>query len=127
MNNNDLKKAYLQSYIPSINAAKRIEEEIEQLRLDKMMPSVIMDDMPHAHNKTDLSDYMAKLDELINKLIAARYKRIDLYAEIFANIEKMENETEREVLTYRYLRRYKLGKDLCAYGVSVGTNSPDSC
>ena len=83
MNNNDLKKAYLQSYIPSINAAKRIEEEIEQLRLDKMMPSVIMDDMPHAHNKTDLSDYMAKLDELINKLIAARYKRIDLYAEIF--------------------------------------------
>lgn len=35
MNNNDLKKAYLQSYIPSINAAKRIEEEIEQLRLDK--------------------------------------------------------------------------------------------
>ena len=87
MNNNDLKKAYLQSYIPSINAAKRIEEEIEQLRLDKMMPSVIMDDMPHAHNKTDLSDYMAKLDELINKLIAARYKRIDLYAEIFADIE----------------------------------------
>ena len=90
VNNNDLKKAYLQSYIPSINAAKRIEEEIEQLRLDKMMPSVIMDDMPHAHNKTDLSDYMAKLDELINKLIAARYKRIDLYAEIFADIEKMD-------------------------------------
>lgn len=114
MNNNDLKKAYLQSYIPSINAAKRIEEEIEQLRLDKMMPSVIMDDMPHAHNKTDLSDYMAKLDELINKLIAARYKRIDLYAEIFADIEKMENETEREVLTYRYLRRYSWEK-ICVH------------
>lgn len=95
MNNNDLKKAYLQSYIPSINAAKRIEEEIEQLRLDKMMPSVIMDDMPHAHNKTDLSDYMAKLDELINKLIAARYKRIDL-----SSIRNME----RKQLFYR-LRR----------------------
>ena len=106
MNNNDLKKAYLQSYIPSINAAKRIEEEIEQLRLDKMMPSVIMDDMPHAHNKTDLSDYMAKLDELINKLIAARYKRIDLYAEIFADIEKMENCLKEKKEVFRQKERY---------------------
>ena len=110
MNNNDLKKAYLQSYIPSINAAKRIEEEIEQLRLDKMMPSVIMDDMPHAHDQKDLSDYAAKLDELERKLIKARYERIDLYADIFADIERLEDETEKTVLTYRYLRRYSWEK-----------------
>ena len=30
----------------------------------------------------------------------------------------MENETEREVLTYRYLRRLQLGKDLwCIWGI----------
>lgn len=107
---NELKKEYLRSYIPAVHAAKRIEEEIEQLRLDKMAPSLVMDDMPHAHDQKDLSDYAVKLDELVNKLIKARYERIDLYAEIFADIERLEDESERTVLTYRYLRRYSWEK-----------------
>lgn len=37
----------MHSYISAVGAAKRIEEEIERLRLDKMLPSLIMDDMPH--------------------------------------------------------------------------------
>ena len=90
----------------AVKAAKRIEEEIERLRLDKMLPSLIMDDMPHAHDQKDLSDYMAKMDELEHKLIDARYGRIKLYMQIFADVEKMEDETEKAVLTYRYLRGY---------------------
>lgn len=109
-NENELKKEYLRSYIPAVNAARRIEEEIEQLRADKMAPALVMDDMPHAHDQKDLSDYAAKLDELERKLIKARYKRIDLYAEIFADIERLEDETEKTVLTYRYLRRYSWEK-----------------
>ena len=107
---NELKREYLRSYIPAVHAAKRIEEEIEQLRLDKMAPSLVMDDMPHAHDQKDLSDYAARLDELGRKLIKARYERIDLYAEIFADIERLEDETEKAVLTYRYLRRYSWEK-----------------
>ena len=109
-NENELKKEYLRSYIPAVNAARRIEEEIEQLRADKRAPALVMDDMPHAHDQKDLSDYAAKLDELERKLIKARYKRIDLYAEIFADIERLEDETEKTVLTYRYLRRYSWEK-----------------
>ncbi len=109
-NENELKKEYLRSYILAVNAARRIEEEIEQLRADKMAPALVMDDMPHAHDQKDLSDYAAKLDELERKLIKARYKRIDLYAEIFADIERLEDETEKTVLTYRYLRRYSWEK-----------------
>ena len=75
-----------------------------------MAPALVMDDMPHAHDQKDLSDYAAKLDELERKLIKARYKRIDLYAEIFADIERLEDETEKTVLTYRYLRRYSWEK-----------------
>ena len=107
---NELKKEYLRSYIPAVNAAKRIEEEMEQLRMDKMAPALVMDDMPHAHDQKDLSDYVVKLDDLVSKLIQARYERIDLYAEIFADIEKLESEAERAVLTYRYLRRYSWEK-----------------
>lgn len=102
---NELKKEYLRSYTPAVSAARRIEEEIEQLRADKMAPALVMDDMPHAHDQKDLSDYAAKLDELERKLIKARYERIDLYAEIFADIERLEDETEKAVLTYKYIRR----------------------
>ena len=78
-NEMDTKKEYLHSYMSAVKAAKRIEEEIERLRLDKMLPSLIMDDMPHAHDQKDLSDYMAKMDELEHKLIDARYGRINRY------------------------------------------------
>lgn len=109
-NENELKKEYLRSYSPAVSAAQRLEEEIEQLRTDKMSPALVMDDMPHSHDQKDLSDYAAKLDELEQKLIKARYERIDLYAEIFSNVEKLENESEKTVLTYRYLRRYSWEK-----------------
>lgn len=107
---NELKKEYLRSYTPAVSAARRLEEEIERLRADKMTPALVMDDMPHAHDQKDFSDYAAKLDELERKLIKARYERIDLYAEIFADIERLEDETEKTVLTYRYLRRYSWEK-----------------
>ena len=107
---NELKKEYLRSYTPAVSAARRIEEEIERLRADKIAPALVMDDMPHANDQKDLSDYVAKLDELERKLIKERYKRIDLYAEIFADIERLEDETEKAVLTYRYLRRYSWEK-----------------
>ena len=109
-NENELKKEYLRSYTPAVSAARRIEVEIEQLRADKMAPALVMDDMPHAHDQKDLSDYAAKLDELERKLIKASYERIDLYAEIFADIERLEDENEKAVLTYRYLRRYSWEK-----------------
>lgn len=109
-NENELKKEYLRLYTPAVSAARRLEEEIERLRADKMAPALVMDDMPHAYDQKDLSDYAAKLDELERKLIKARYERIDLYAEIFADIERLEDETEKTVLTYRYLRRYSWEK-----------------
>lgn len=107
---NEAKKEYLKSYMPKQRAAKRIEEEIEELRLDKMLPSMTYDDMPHGSNMSDLSDYMVRLDELISKLIKARHERIDAYSKIFADIEKMEDEKEKDLLTYRYLRGYSWEK-----------------
>lgn len=103
---NELKKTYLRSYALAAEAARRLKEEIEQLRLDKIAPALVMDDMPHAHDQKDLSDYAAKLDELERKLIKARFERIGLYTDIFEDIEHMEDETEKAVLTYRYLRNY---------------------
>jgi DNA-directed RNA polymerase specialized sigma subunit len=100
----DNKKEYLQSYIPKLNAAKRLEEDIEQFRLAKINPSVSYNSMPSNTDHRDLSDYIVALDGLIDKLIKARYERIQVYTDIFNRIELMADETEKELLKLRYLR-----------------------
>lgn len=101
---NERKKDYLKSYKSAVIAAKVIQEEIDELRLDKMHPSVISDGMPHASTCSDLSSYAVKLIELEEKLRAARYKKIKLHMEISDCIEAMENETEKCLLRLKYLR-----------------------
>lgn len=101
------KKAYLQQYLPKKRAAVRIEEDIQELRLDKMFPSQKISDMPrNIGNQQDLSDYMVKLEELEEELIKARYQKIVTYQQIYTDIEAMEDERFKELLIYRYLRGY---------------------
>lgn len=100
------KKEYLESYMPIVKAVKRIQEEIEQLRIDKMFPSIEINDMPHGTEQKDLSDYIVKLNDLEQKLINTQKIKIELYTRILEEIENLDNETEREVLTYRYIRGY---------------------
>lgn len=101
---NEQKKRYLKSYKESIKAVKIITDEIEQLRLDKVSPTVINDGMPHSSNCNDLSAYAAKLDELETQLHKERFKRISIYSDIIKQIEEMENETEKNVLRLKYIR-----------------------
>lgn len=115
---NEAKKEYLNSYMELVKAAKRIAEEIERVRLDKMFPIVVNDGMPHGTNLSDLSDYVARQDKLYSELIRARYKRIEQYTRIFRDIERLDNEQERQVLTYRYLRGYTWEKICTKMGYS---------
>lgn len=100
---NEKKKEYLRSYKDAVKAVGIIEDEINQLRLDKMCPTVINDGMPHSSNNSDLSGYAASLDELETKLIKARYRRIEVYSEIIGKIEAMEIEREKCVLRLKYI------------------------
>lgn len=72
-----------------------------------MSPSVTNDGMPHGTDKKDLSDYAVKVDEIEQKLVAARYSRICAFQEVQRRIEAMEDEAEKDLLTYRYLRGLK--------------------
>lgn len=101
---NDKKKEYLKSYIPLKNRTKRLEEEIAELRLSKMCPRIVNDGMPHGTDISDLSNYAAAFDRLERELVKARYDRITRYTEIFRKIEMMEDETEKDLLTLKYLR-----------------------
>ena len=109
---NELKKEYLRGYEKAVRQMKRSEEKITEMRLSKIMPSTGNDGMPHAHNNTDLSAYAALLDEEERRYMKARYHRIKLCKEITDKIERMDNEDEKDVLMYRYIKLMKW-EDIC--------------
>lgn len=101
---NTRKKAYLHSYRPHVRRISRIESEIEELRAMKMGSAVNNDGMPHGHNQSDLSGYAANIDELERRLAAEKNQRIAAYDDITERIEHLENENEKDVLFYRYIK-----------------------
>nr|DAQ31994.1 MAG TPA: Protein of unknown function (DUF722) [Caudoviricetes sp.] len=100
---NEQKKGYLKGYITLKRKEKRTLEQIQQLRLDKMFPCVQNDDMPHAHNNSDLSDYIVRLDELMDRLKNERIESINKQVEIRDAILRVENDEEQEVLERHYI------------------------
>lgn len=101
---NEKKKEYLKRYHAAVLAEKEIQEEIDQLRMDKMFPGMIQDGMPHGSSCGDLSAYAAQLDELLVELKDQMEKRIRIRREITRKIESMQDETEKTVLRLRYIR-----------------------
>lgn len=57
---------------------KDILDEIQRLRADKMFPAVANDGMPKGSNQSDLSDYIAILDEQIELLKVERLEKPDV-------------------------------------------------
>lgn len=104
---NDRKKRYLWQYQECKRELERLEEERIEVRLNKMLPSVIQDGMPHASGCSDLSGYASKLDDLDRKIMKARYRRIQTLTDIRNRINAVKDQIEREVLTYRYIRGMK--------------------
>ncbi len=104
---NEEKKKYLKSYRRAIRRENDILDEIQRLRSDKMFPSVVNDGMPRGSSQSDLSDYIAILDEQIELLKAERLEKARCYQKIERQIKKMENENEREILRLRYIQGLK--------------------
>lgn len=104
---NEEKKEYLKSYRRAIRREKDILDEIQRLRSDKMFPSVANDGMPRGSNQSDLSDYIAILDEQIELLKVERLEKARCYQKIEKQIRQMGNEDEQEVLRLRYITGLK--------------------
>ena len=104
---NEEKKEYLRSYRRAIRREKDILLEIQRLRLDKMFPSVVNDGMPKGSHQSDLSDYIANMDEQIELLKLERLEKVNIYRDIEKRIRAMENTDEQDVLRYRYINGLK--------------------
>ena len=97
-------KEYLLRYRDAYREAQSIELKITQLRLKYGYPSAITySDMPKAHNaERDLSDYIVKLDELTGHLVERYSKCVGIEGDILKRIDRIESQTERDALRYRY-------------------------
>lgn len=106
---NNRKKEYLRKYLEAKRMQEVLEREIDELRIDRMIPSgLLQDGMPHGSSGGgDLSGYVARLDELDRKLRAQMYKKIQLRAEITEKIDAMSDETESLLLRLRYIHGLK--------------------
>lgn len=104
MMENEKKKEYLRKYRGHVRRISRIEAELAELRTMKLSISVNNDGMPHGSGRSDMSGYAAELDRLERNLIQEQYRRKAAYIETSNQIKKLEDENERDVLFYRYIR-----------------------
>lgn len=107
MTENEQKKNYLWGYRRAIRKQKQIEEEIVQLRLDKIAPGLHQDGMPRGSGGSDLSEYAARWDELMDELRQQGEECIRIRREIVQRLENVGDETEILLLKYRYIMGLK--------------------
>lgn len=109
---NEDKKEYLKGYEKANRQIKRCEERLKEIRRSGVSLTVVSDGMPRSCNKNDLSSYVALLDQEERRYIKMRYLRIRKCTEITNHIERLENEDEKDVLIYRYIKLMKW-EDIC--------------
>lgn len=101
---NDKKRKYLRKYRKHERNIRRIESEIEEIRSMKLYPSMNNDGMPHGVNQKDLSNYAAELLTKENELYHEGVEQVKAYKDITYRINQMEDENERDVLYYYYIK-----------------------
>ena len=96
-------------YLLRYQAVKREIEDLDyrmaQLRLKYAAPSAIgYSDMPKAHNtEHDLSEYVAKMDELTDYMISKYTRLRGIEVDIYKRVDQMQDQTERDILRTRYI------------------------
>lgn len=108
---NNRKKEYLRKYLEAKRMQAMLEQEINELRLDRMIPgSPAQDGMPHGSGGGDLSGYVARLDELDRSLHAQLKRKLMIREEITEKIDAMSDETEGLILRMKYIHGLSFGK-----------------
>lgn len=98
------KKEYLKQYKKIYYKIKSLEEQKKSLMESmRSAQSIEYSDMPKGNKQSDLSDYIVKLDNLINTIDRKRreleHRRIDIECSII----KMEDGIECDLLRKKYI------------------------
>lgn len=102
-----LKKEYLKSYEKTVRQMERSELRLQEVQLSRICPAIVNDGMPHAHSNNDLSSYAVLLERERRRYLKYRYRRIKKCREITDKIERLQDEDEKDILMYRYIKLLK--------------------
>ncbi len=98
------KKDCLREYERAVHRMERSRLRIKEIRLGRMVPAVMNDGMPHARNNNDLSSYAVLLEREEKRYAKAKKECGEAYELLVGEIERLKDEKEKDVLTYRYIR-----------------------
>ena len=93
---NDKKKEYLWQYRKAERREQISWKKSRNCGRNKLFPSVSMDGMPKGSGQADLSDFVALMDELIEKLKEERLCKVKLRMEIDGKIKRMDDTDEAD-------------------------------
>ena len=96
----------MREYRSSRRRINRIDEEITELNeLAASVKPIDYSGMPHGSgNQKDLSDELARIDSLAEKLGKEKESCIETYISIEKQMKEVKNEDENDVLFYRYVK-----------------------
>lgn len=105
---NELKKAWLNRYLDSKRKEKELLLELEKLESDYILPSKVIDDMPHGSaGDSDLSAFAAQYDHLYHKIKSQLRRSMIIYSQLVEAIDAMPTgEAPKTLLHYRYILGY---------------------
>lgn len=102
------KKAYLRQYRAALHAAQDAARRLDEFRqANAGLKAVIISDMPKGGGTPrDLSDYVAKLDEMEGDLLTAVEAYRTKAQAVEHVIDRVTDETQARLLRLRYLDGY---------------------
>lgn len=96
--------SYLERYKYAKREAEDLEERISNLRSKYGSAAAIRySDMPKAHNNSDLSDFMAQLEEYERKLFMKYEKLLGIEVDIYMTLDRLQDQDEAFVLRAYYI------------------------
>lgn len=98
------KKRILDSYQHYLIEERTIAEAIEINYSRYLTQSPKYDGMPHSPGGKDLAEYVARQEELVEKLHRTTIKKYETLLEITQEIDKMPVAVERSLLKLRYIK-----------------------
>lgn len=112
----------LGSYRDAVRRAAEIQLELEKIRDGySSISAQAMDGMPHVSRVHDLAEYAEKVDDLLQELRRQYDACITKKRLIAQLIDEAENETQRLLLWYRYIKLEKDGRLMWYDRIAVET------
>lgn len=110
---NEKKKEYLNRYRQAVRKYNSLQEQEKQLRSQMDGPKAIeCSDMPKAYKQTDLSDYMVRLERILDRIANEKNEMQKIQLEIEEKIIDVMDGEQSRILYLRYIQFMKW-EDIC--------------